>query len=169
MTKSNEAEPATRALGGSRLTCVPQSLLSGDYEVTGASAGEGTVTFGLFTEEGGISLGRSEFAIRKHGWLSGKWSLEAGGKTYADAYKPSGLFRLFEVRSGEMLLTVKAQSAIARSFELVCQGATVGGIHPAHPFTRRSRIECSSSVPEVVLLFAFWLAALTWRRASQSI
>jgi hypothetical protein len=78
------------------------------------------------------------------------------------------MFRSFDVRAGGVQLTVKAQSSFTRSFEILSDDSVVGTIRPVHPFTRRASIECGPSVPELVQLFSFWLAALTWRRAAQN-
>jgi hypothetical protein len=150
------------------LTCVPQSLCSWDYRILGASAGSAALTFYFLTEQGTISLGGAEHSVRKHGWLSGHWTLECDGDIYADAEKPSAMFRSFEIRTSEMKLTIKAQSAFTRAYEILAGGSVVGTIRPVHTFTRRAFIECSSSVPELAQLFSFWLVVLTWRRAANN-
>jgi hypothetical protein len=150
------------------LTCIPQSLCSWDFRVFGASAGEAGLAFNFFSEQGSISVGGRELAIRKHGPMSGHWTLELGGTVCAEARKPSAMFRSFEVRSGDAQWTVKARSAFARDYEILSGESVVGTIRPAHPFTRRSFIECSSSVPEFAQLFSFWLVAITWRRAANN-
>jgi len=148
------------------LTCIPQSICSWDFRVSGASSGPAALTFNFLTEQGGISVGGTELTVRKHGWLSGRWSLERGGDPCADAHKPNAMLRSFEVRSGAVQLTVTAQSAFTRCYDIRSDGSVIGTILPAHPFTRRAFIECSSSVPDLLQLFSFWLAVLTWRRAA---
>lgn len=150
------------------LTCIPQSLCSWDFRVSGAPSGPAALNFNFFTEQGSISLGGIEFPVRKHGFLSGHWTLERDGATWADAKKPNALFRSFEVRSDAVQLTVKAQSAVTRSYDILADGSVVGTIRPAHPFTRRAFIECSASVPELAQLFSFWLVVVTWRRAANN-
>jgi len=150
------------------LTCVPQSLCSWDFRVSGAASGPAALAFKFFTEQGSISLGGIELPVRKHGLLSGHWTVERDGITCAEAQKPNAMFRSFEVRSGAVQLTVKAHSAVTRCYDILTDGSLVGTIRPAHPFTRRAFIECSSSVPELAQLFSFWLAAVTWRRATNS-
>ena len=150
------------------LTCIPQSLCSRDFRVLGASAGSAAITFNFLTEQGGISLGHSEFTVRKHGPLSGHWTLERDGQTAADARKPSAMIRSFDVRVADVHFTVKAHSAFKRCYDILSGDQSVGVIRPAHAFTRRAFSECSSEVPELAQLFSFWLAALTWRRAENS-
>lgn len=150
------------------LTCIPQSLFSWDFRVAGASSGPAALTFDFLTEQGSVSLGGVEFSVRKHGLLSGHWTLERDGVPCADAQKPNAIFRSFEVRSGATLLTLNAHSAFTRCYDMIANGSVVGTIRPVHPFTRRASIECSPSVPELVQLFSFWLAVLTWRRAARN-
>ena len=65
-------------------------------------------------------------------------------------------------------LHCSAAAPIGRTFHISTAGTTQGTIRPAHPFTRRAFVECNDSVPELVQLFAFWLAALTWKRAAKN-
>lgn len=150
------------------LICIPQSLCTWDFRVLGASAGPASLTFNFFSEQGSILLGATEFAIRKHGPLSGRWTLEQGGQTVVDANKPNALFRSFELSAGAFQLTVQAQSALTRCYDIFSRGRPVGAIRPAHPFTRRAFIECASEIPELAQLFSFWLAVVTWRRAANN-
>lgn len=150
------------------LTCTPKSICSWNFQIYGTTPRPADVTFNFMTEQGSISLGRMEFSVRKHGWLSGHWSLEHGGAAYADARKPSALFRAFEISCGPAQHTVKAQSTFTRCFNILTNNRVVGTIQPVHAFTRRAVIECDASVPETTQLFAFWLAVLTWKRAADS-
>jgi hypothetical protein len=150
------------------LTCIPKSLFSWSFEVHGLSNGPASLAFEFFKEQGSISLRGAKFHVRKHGFLSGHWSLELDGKSYADALKPNAMFRLFEVSAGAVQLTVKAQSAFTRRYDIISGGQVIGRIQPAHVFTRRGFIDCDSVVPEVVQLFSFWLAVITWRRSARS-
>lgn len=150
------------------LTCLPKSLCSWDYRIRGAAAGDGAVTFNWLSEQGTISLGGVTLNVVKQGWLSGKWTLDSGIGAYATAVKPSALFRSFDVEAGEQKFKVAAASPLGRTFEIATAERKLGTIRPAHPFTRRAFVECDESVSELVQLFAFWLAALTWKRASNN-
>lgn len=150
------------------LTCIPQSLCSWDFRVSGASSGPAALAFNFFTEQGSISLGGIELSVRKHGPLSGYWTLERDGAACADAQKPNALFRSFEVHSGAVQLTVKAHAPVTRCYDILTRGSIVGTIRPVHPFTRRAFIDCKPTVPELAQLFSFWLAVVTWRRAANS-
>jgi hypothetical protein len=150
------------------LTCIPQSLCSWDFRVVGVSAGSAAVTINSFTEQGGISLGQIEFVVRKHGPLSGHWTLERDGKTAADARKPSSMFRSFELNAEDVRLTVQANSPLTRRFDILSAGQPVGTIQPVHAFTRRALIDCDPAISEILQLFSFFLAVTTWRRAGNN-
>ena len=150
------------------MTCIPQSLCTWNFRVLEATAGPAALTFNFLSEQGSIFLGPAEFAVRKHGPLSGHWTLERDGRTDAEARKPSALFRSFEVKAESVSLIVKAQSALTRSFDILAGGRVAGTIRPAHPFTRRAFIECAPEIPELAQLFSFWLVVITWRRAANN-
>ena len=149
------------------LTCLPESLCSWDFRVLGASVAC-SVTFNFFTEQGGIALGLKHLVVRKHGPMSGHWTLEDHGQPVAEAHKPDLFFRTFEIQAGSLRISAQAQTPFTRSFNILCGGRTVGTIRPAHAFTRRAFIECSPEVSEACQIFAFWLAALTWRRQANN-
>jgi hypothetical protein len=150
------------------LTCLPQSICSWDFTIPNTSSGLASIAFNFFTEQGSISLGGIDYAVRKHGPLSGHWTLESAGQPIADAHKPNPLFRAFELTADGFQVSVKALSPFTRAFGIYSGGQQLGLISPAHPFTRRATIDCVADVPEICQLFAFWLAVLAWRRQARS-
>jgi hypothetical protein len=140
-------------------------MCSWNYRITGADAGPAAVTFG-FTEHGTISLGNETFDVRKQGWLSGHWTLEQQDIVRAEATKRT-MVRTFDVAYDGLSFVVQAEM-MSRCFEILSGDAVVGTIRPAHMLTRRAFVECDAVVPELIQLFAFWLAALTWRRAARN-
>lgn len=151
-----------------KLTCLPKSLCLWDYRVLGTACGTAAVNFNFLTEQGIIELGDRIYTVRKHGWLSGRWSVECDEQTFAEAQKPNPLFRSFEVTAGEARLTVKAGNPFGRSYEMLADDALVGTIKPVHLLTRRAVVECKPEVPEIAMLFSFWLAVVTWRRQAKN-
>jgi hypothetical protein len=143
-------------------------MCSWNYLVRGPEAGDAIVTFNFLSEQGTIALGGVTLQVVKQGWLSGHWTLDTEAGPYAQAVKPNALFRSFNIDAGGQQFNVAAASPIGRTFNITADGQTLGTIRPAHPFTRRAFVECDSSVPELVQLFAFWLTALTWKRAANS-
>jgi hypothetical protein len=150
------------------LTCLPLGLCSWNYRILGTTQGQAVITFTAMGEQGGIDLGGRRYSIGKQGWLSGRWDLEGGGQVLGTAAKLSPFFRSFAIHAGDVHLSLQAQALVARPFDLRVDGKNVGSIWPAHAFTRRAFIDCDPSVPELIQLFAFWLAALTWRRAARN-
>lgn len=146
------------------LTCLPQSLCSWNYTVSGASAGPASLHFNFLSEQGTLSLGHITYAVRKHGPLSGFWTLEHAGVVYAEAHKPSLWQHRFNVRGAETALTVASTSLFMRQYEIRQGYVPVGSIRPVHAFTRRAIIQSANHVPELLQLFSFWLVVLLWRR-----
>ena len=150
------------------IECFPKSLFSWDFTARGLSTGSATEEYDWFTEQGRIGGARLGYEIRKHGVFSGRWTLERAGAVVAEAHKASAMFRSFEVASQAGHFTVRAESALPRAFEIRVGRQFVGGIRPAHIFTRRATIQCSEMIPEHLQHFCFWLVALTWRRRTRS-
>ena len=147
------------------IECLPRSLCSWDYTTYGTSSGAATVEYDWLTEQGRIIIGHMNCDVRKHGLFSGHWTLEQSGNFVAEARKSSAMFRSFEINGTGAGFTVQAASAMTRAFEISRSGLVVGLISPTHAFTRRATISCSNTIPEHLQLFAFWLVAMTWRRA----
>jgi hypothetical protein len=150
------------------LTAVPQSVFSWNYVVNGVAGGPATVAFEVFGEQGGIFCNGQQYAIHKHGWLSGHWTMQLGDENYAEAMKESAVYRAFEVHDGTALYELAAKNPFRRGYLLSLGGQCVGRIEPTGPFTRQTVVDCDQQVPEPTQLFCLWLAALTWRRASRS-
>jgi hypothetical protein len=137
-----------------------------NFRVTGAQAGPARVTFTHFGEQGGIEFRDTTYLVVKQGPMSGHWTLERKGEVYCEARKPSVLVRSFNLLAGEVPFEVRAKSPLFGACEIRYEGERVGVIKTVHPLTRRSTVECDLAVPELVQLFAFWLAALLWRRST---
>jgi len=148
------------------LTCVPQGLCSGDYYVSGAGA-DAAVSFDWMTEQGAISFEGRSYQVKKHGWGSGRWTLEDAGAILAEGQKTGMFTRTIEIRAEELAMTLRSQ-VFSRQFSLEQVGRTLGSIVPMHAFTRRATVNCGTEVPVLVQLFAFWLVAQMWRRAAKS-
>ena len=150
------------------LTCLPQSLCSWDYRILGARSGDAAITFNFFTEQGTLALGPTAYTIRKHGPMSGTWTLEQGPAIIAQAVKPSALFRRFHITSNGPAFDLASETPLTRTFDFLIGDRVVGSIRPAHAFTRRATLTCTPDSPDPFQLFAFWLAALLWRRAAEN-
>jgi hypothetical protein len=148
------------------LTCIPHSICSWDYQISGAAGGSAAVTFNRFSAHGSLFLGGAEFSVLKHGWLSGHWTVERNGAVLAEARISSVFSRAFDIQSGAARFQLRPLSIFSRSFEIHAGSQLIGNVRPMHSFTRRAYLEASPDVPEVVQLFCFWLVAMKWRQAS---
>ncbi len=133
----------------------------------GLSSGLATVEYDSLTAQGRIVDAHATYDIRKHGLFRGDWTLEHAGRIIAKAHKPSAMVRSFEVTSETVHFTVRAESALARAFEITVGQQVEGSIRPVHVFTRRATIQCAGTIPEHLQLFAFWLVGLAWRRSAR--
>jgi hypothetical protein len=114
---------------------------------------------GTFTADG------EAFEVRKHGVMSGQWSLEQNGQTVASALKTNVFKRVFEVKGTFGTFDLRAQRFYGRMFVIETANQPVATIRPKNIFTRRATIELER--PETSLaavVFMFWLALVTWRR-----
>jgi hypothetical protein len=150
------------------LTCLPAGLCSWNYHVSGGNLGNAFLAIDWLTEQGSIHVNHVEYAIRKHGALSGHWSMYQAGRLVAEAHKPSALFRSFQLTGFMNTFTLKAQSPFSRVFELLDGTACVGRMEPVHAFTRRASLRVNAPVHELLQLFAIWLVVITWRRQAAS-
>ena len=104
--------------------------------------------------------------VVKQGFLSGRWELVDGGTSILSAEKRSAFSRSFDLRSSSGSHVLEAISFACRAMRL--DGPNAGAsIEPAHAFTRRATID--GRLPDFeIVAFAFWLTALTWRRAANN-
>lgn len=150
------------------IECFPRSLCSWDFTVSGLPSGRATVEFDWLREEGRIVIGGGAYDVCKQGMFSGHWTLQRSGHTVADARKRSAFSRSFAVTGAGVEFSLQAESVLTRVFEIHTSGGIIGRIAPVHAFTRRAGITCPDTVPGHFQLFAFWLAALTWKRSANN-
>jgi hypothetical protein len=125
--------------------------------------------FNWVGEQGAITADGVPFDVRKHGALSGRWTLDHDRESVASAQKSSAFTRTFEITEAQDTLLLCAESPLGRSFRVERSGETIVTIRPAHAFTRRAIIEVTGQKWDFrVVCFAFWLVVLTWRRAANS-
>jgi len=145
--------------------CRPLGICSWDFELRG----EGHVVrlgFGWPTEQGWINIDGHSYDVVKQGFFSGRWELVDGGRVELGAKKRSAFTRGFDLSTPSGSFALEASSFAGRTMGLYGPGVDVS-IRPAHAFTRRASIE--GRLPDIeVVVFAFWLTALTWRRAANN-
>lgn len=147
------------------IECNPLGICSWDFELQGEGL-RARCGFGWPTESGWIDVDGSSFAVNKQGFFSGKWELVRALRTMATAEKRSTFTRSFDIHTSSGQYTLEADSFATRTMFLRGPGGSAT-IEPAHVFTRRATIK--GSYPDFeTLCFAFWLTALTWRRAANN-
>jgi len=150
------------------LEMIPQSERGWTYDIWLNDELAGVVRFGRFFERGSITFERRLYRVRKHGPLSLRWTLEADRKVVCEAVQTSRFNRRFQLKSPADEFVIQDLSALARGFNILRNDdAVIGSIHPNHPMTRRVTVDQPAGVRDIDLVFAFWLVALTWRRAAE--
>tara|TARA_R100000027_G_scaffold8406_1_gene6229 strand:+ start:10191 stop:10670 length:480 start_codon:yes stop_codon:yes gene_type:complete len=152
------------------LICTPKSIFSWDFIIreSGDLSNKGFVEFNWMTEQGSIRFLDKSFSVDKRDWLSGHWSLVLDDQKIAQAEKVSAFSRSFELSTEEGALRLKASNPLQRRFEILSGDSCIGRIAPVGPFVRKAQIRCAETVSVETQLFCFWLAALMWKRSSQS-
>lgn len=149
------------------LTCLPQSLCSWNYRVTGLPEADAMIEFDFFCEQGRIDFRvpqQHTLDIVKPTMLVGHWLLKHGDTVLAEAQKLSMFGRTIEIGDGSDLYVLSPQSLLGRTFFLKKNDSEVGRIAPHHPFTRRAECRFNDEVPTNLMVFVLWLTALQWRR-----
>ncbi len=148
--------------------CEPKSVLSWNFELSGNDF-KASVKLNRLKEEGTILLNNTTFTVQKNGLFKGQWSLLKEGQEIASAIKTAALFRAFEVKTSTGDYEVIAESSMKRSFLIKNKNKVIGSITPNSAFTRKARIEMEVNDSDAQLVvFAFWLTIMMWRRASRS-
>ena len=150
------------------IRCKPKGICSWDFYLEGEGH-PASLEFNWLSEQGAVIADGERFEVRKHGVLSGHWTLDRGGQEVASAQKSTAFTRTFEIQSPMGSLVLRAESAFGRSFRVERSGDVIATIVPDHAFTRRATIETLVQKWDFpTISFAFWLVVLTWRRAAKS-
>jgi hypothetical protein len=138
---------------------------SNNYRVLGAG-GQAIVEF-HWGGDGAIHYRGGAYHIVKEGWIGGRWAMRIDNSVIAHASSAGFLSSAKTIHAAGVTYTLR-HKFFSSAFELQQGEARVGTIARMHAFTRRASVECSPNVPELVQLFAFWLAAKAWRDSSNS-
>jgi hypothetical protein len=150
------------------IRCKPKGLCSWDFLLEGEGH-QASLSFNWFSEQGTVIADEVPFEVRKHGVLSGHWTLEQDRTPVVSAQKSSAFTRTFEIQNARATLVLCAESAFGRSFRVEHSREVIAALRPDHSFTRRATIETfGRQLDFPMLCFAFWLVVLTWRRAASS-
>lgn len=148
------------------IQCKPKGLFSWDFVLDG-DGHNASLDFNWVGEQGSMAVDGVSYEIRKHGMMSGHWTLDQDNTSVVSAKK--SITRTFEIQNAQKTLLLEAESAFGRSFRLESSNEMIAQIVPAHLFTRRATIETFvENIDFPTISFAFWLTALTWRRSASS-
>ena len=152
--------------GGPMIECTPLGICSWNFRLD-AVENRAILNFDWLSEQGAITIDGYRFNVTKHGFLSGKWTLDRSKMPSISAQK--GFTRSFDIRDTSGHLRLAAESPFGRSFAIHREGSVIAKIAPKHPFTRRGAIRLvNPNVDFATIAFAFWLVVLTWRRAANN-
>jgi hypothetical protein len=150
------------------IRCIPKGICSWNFSL-GGDDHHATLEFNWGNEQGNITADEMPFKVRKHGMLSGHWTLDRGEEQVATGKKNTAFTRTFEIQDSTDNLVLLAESALTRSFRVERSGDVIATICPDHAFTRRATIDTlAQDLDFTTLAFSFWLVALTWRRAQNN-
>jgi len=148
---------------------MPKGICSWGFFLDG-DGHHAALEFDWLGEQGSIAADGTPLLVRKHGVLSGHWTLErAGREVVASGKKSTALTRTFDIQGREETLVLCAESPFGRSFRVERSGDVIATMCPDHAFTRRATIRTlAKELDFSTLCFSFWLVVLMWRRAAQS-
>lgn len=142
------------------IRCVPVAICSWDYHLQ--SPGHFAELRSGFSSAPGMFVNGRRMEIVREGFFTHVWSLREGGREIGRAEKTSTLKSeitgfgpggSFQIWSDAMHVSIVGRAALI--------------IKRDHMFTRRATIH-GDFKDFTTAAFAFWLIALTWRRAAQS-
>lgn len=146
-----------------RLDCRPRGICSWTFAL-GDSSLAAEVRIHALGERGELRIGAQDYEVRKSGLASGHWTLAANDEIVYSAQKATPFQRTFAF-DGPFAAQMHATSAFLRAMELR-SGRHMAVVAPVHAFTRRATI-VGSWPDDRLVVFAFWLTALLWRRAAR--
>ncbi len=150
------------------IRCTPKGICSWDFRLNGEGH-DATLVFNWLGEQGGITADGACFRVRKHGMVSGHWTLNDDGKEIAYGQKSTAFTRTFEIQDASGALGLRAKSPFGRGFLVERSNDVIATISPDHAFTRRATIDTDTQKWDfTTICFSFWLVVLMWRRTAQS-
>lgn len=152
------------------LKAIPKGLFSTKYKIINGETPVGVVAMGFASESAEIEIEGQAYKAYREGFLHGAF-LFRSDKTgvLASAEKPSAFERSFRVSFDDETYILEAESAIFRKFVLLENNVIVGSISPDGMLTTESTIDLPDKFPVHIQAFMFWLVALLWKRASDTV
>lgn len=154
------------------IQCLPQGICSWNYVLRGEGH-HAVLTFHWASEQGTVDVDGTRLDVVKHGFASGRWTLELHGEAIAEAHKPSSFSRAFDLATPDGPMRLEAEGVFSGAYRLKAEKLSLARMSRVHLLTRRARIERTPLSRErespdfATMAFAFWLTALMWKRAAQ--
>ena len=145
--------------------CTPTSLFSWNFTLSGPGF-EAYAAIPWFTDSGSFTIQGTTYKVEKQGFASGHWKLRRSGRVLAEAHRTHAFRRHVFIRSGKAEVVLEAKGW-GSTFIVHRDEHQLARISFDQVLGRRSTIDTEAGALEPhVLVFAFWLTALFWRRAS---
>lgn len=140
------------------IEAIPGGLFSKDFSLHEQGRLLAELDVSSWREKAELEIGGTPYRLYREGLVSGAFVLESDDGILARAAKPSPWRHRFEVELGGRSYTLQRLSVFGRRFGLFAGDRQIGGVYPAGPFTRRTRIDLPVGWAPAVRVFVFWLA-----------
>ena len=150
------------------LKAIPKGWFTPDFTIFQDDTPVADIALSLWSEAADLQIQGMTCKMYREGMISGPFLLETEGEVLARAYKPSALFRSFEVEHGDRRYVLEAESVWMRKFVLKEREQEVGSIYPEHAFTSRAVVELPAEISLPVQVFMLWLVVLMWKRGEEA-
>jgi hypothetical protein len=150
------------------LALVPRSWFSWDFQVIQDGSPIAAIDIASWREKGVLAVGGASYKVYREGLMSGQFILEFNGTQLASAEKPRALHRSFTVQHEGRVYTLKAASALKRTFLMLEGDRQIGSITPAGMFTRKATVDLPDELPLPIRVFLLWLTVILWKRDSEA-
>jgi hypothetical protein len=147
----------------SALTLIPRHWYSWDFFVTDAGRQLAEFNLSSWREHGVVSVDGIDYRLCRESSF-GDFVLEHAGSVIARATKPSAFRREFVIRYKEKPYTLRAKSALSRTYVVLDGSMEVGSITPENWLTRKANVDLPDDWPFLLKSFAMWLTIIHWKR-----
>ena len=106
----------------------PGSIFSWSFDLLCEGHPIVTMNMAWLREGGSFSWEGTSYGLRREGVWSGDFVLEADGRNFAKATKPSAFLRRFDIQLPDRTLLFTAASPFTRAFELLDNDTIIGRI-----------------------------------------
>jgi len=146
----------------------PKHLFSWGFDLDLDGTSLASLDMAWLREGGRFLWSGTEYQLSREGLWTGDFLLTADDRVLARATKDSAFVRSFTIQLDGRELLFRAAAWLSRRFELLDGDSVIGEIVPDHFLTRACTVTFPDDLSVPVQVFLFWLAALMWRRQSNS-